>query len=130
MKNLIYSLVAFLLVGSTAFASTTTSDISVEHNRFVRSYGNSFIFVEQGIAEQDFNKGSVSHTAEQKDPWFVVDLGGVKDISTIKVFNRGDCCGDRLKDATVEIIDAGLHVVWTGKIEEAKDKSVSEFVGE
>lgn len=83
-----------------------------------------------GNAEQDFNKGSVSHTSEQKDPWFVIDLGGVKDISTIKVFNRGDCCGDRLKDATIEIIDAGLHVVWTGKVEEAKDKSVSEFVGE
>ena len=82
-----------------------------------------------GNTEQDFTKGSVSHTNEQKDPWFVVDLGGVKDISTVRLFNRGDCCGDRLKDAVVEIIDAGLNVVHTETIEEAADKSVAEFVG-
>lgn len=82
-----------------------------------------------GNTEQDFTKGSVSHTSEQKDPWFVVDLGGVKDISTIKLFNRGDCCGDRLNGAIVEIIDAGLNVVWSETISEAADKSVSEYVG-
>ena len=59
----------------------------------------------------------------------VVDLGGVKDISTIKLFNRGDCCGDRLKGATIEIIDDGLNSVWTETIAEASDKSVAEFVG-
>jgi hypothetical protein len=84
---------------------------------------------QDGNTEQDFNKGSVSHTNEEKDPWFVLDLGGVKDISTINVFNRGDCCGDRLKDATVEIIDDGLNVVWAEAISEASDKSVAEFIG-
>lgn len=82
-----------------------------------------------GNTDQDFNQGSVSHTNEQTDPWFVVDLGSEKEISTINVFNRGDCCGDRLKGATVEIIDAGLHPVWTETIAEAADKSVAEFVG-
>ena len=82
-----------------------------------------------GNTEQDFNKGSVSHTNEQKDPWFVVDLGGVKDISTIKLFNRGDCCGDRLTGAVIEIIDAGLNVIWSETISEAADKSVAEYVG-
>ena len=82
-----------------------------------------------GNTEQDFNKGSVSHTNEQTDPWFVVDLGEEKDISTIKVFNRGDCCGDRLVGATVEIVDAGLNSVWTETIAEAEDKSVWEYVG-
>lgn len=82
-----------------------------------------------GNAEQDFNEGSVSHTNEEKDPWFVVDLGGVKEISTIRLFNRGDCCGDRLEGATVEIIDAGLNSVWTETIAEAADKSVAEYIG-
>jgi hypothetical protein len=82
-----------------------------------------------GNTEQDFTMGSVSHTNEEKDPWFVVDLGGEKDISTINVFNRGDCCGDRLKGATVEIIDAGLNSAWIETIAEAADKSVTEFVG-
>ena len=80
-----------------------------------------------GNAEQDFNKGSVSHTNEQNNPWLVIDLGETKEIAIIKVFNRGDCCGDRLKDAIVEIIDAGLNVVATHKVAEAKDGSVTEF---
>ena len=80
-----------------------------------------------GNTEQDFTKGSVSHTAESKDPWFVVDLGGVKDISTIRVFNRGDCCGDRIKGAVVEVIDAGLNVVHSETLKE--EKSTYEFVG-
>ena len=82
-----------------------------------------------GNTAQDFSKGSVSHTKEEKNPWFVVDLGGEKEISTIKLFNRGDCCGDRLTGAKIEIIDAGLHTVWTETISEASDKSVSEFAG-
>ena len=80
-----------------------------------------------GNTEQDFTKGSVSHTAESKDPWFVVDLGGVKDISTIRVFNRGDCCGDRIKGAVVEVIDAGLSVVHSETLKE--EMSTYEFVG-
>lgn len=80
-----------------------------------------------GNVEQDFTKGSVSHTNEQKDPWFVVDLGGVKDISTIKVLNRGDCCADRINGAVVEVIDAGLNVVYSQTLKDAK--ATYEFVG-
>ena len=80
-----------------------------------------------GNAEKDFNKGSVTHTNESKNPWLVIDLGEPKEIAIIKVHNRGDCCGDRLKDAIVEVIDAGLNTVHTVKITDAKDGSVSEF---
>ena len=80
-----------------------------------------------GNTEKDFTKGSVSHTEEQKNPWFVIDLGEPKEIAIIKIHNRGDCCGDRLKDAIVEVLDAGLNVVATKKIAEAKDGSVAEF---
>lgn len=83
-----------------------------------------------GNTEQDFNKGSVSHTNEEEDPWLVVDLGEVKDISTIKLFNRGDCCGDRLNGFTIEVLDGGLNVVWSQTIDDATDKSVAEYVGE
>ena len=78
--------------------------------------------------DQDYSKGSVSHTNEEKNPWWLLDLGGVKDIAKIKVFNRGDCCGDRLQDANVAVIDASLTVIWEGKVTEAKDGSVTEFV--
>jgi hypothetical protein len=58
----------------------------------------------------------------------VLDLGDEKEIGQIKVFNRGDCCGDRLNEATVDVLGASLLVVWSEKIDEATDASVAEFV--
>lgn len=52
--------------------------------------------------------GSISHTSDT-DPstqaWWQVDLGAVEDISTIKIFNRTDCCSDRLSNFHVFISD-------------------------
>ncbi|NNK74411.1 MAG: hypothetical protein HKO94_14585, partial [Flavobacteriaceae bacterium] len=57
MKKLVYILAGLLLSGGTAFAATTTAD-NVNHiNRYNRGYGNSFIFVEQGIEFAVFPDG-------------------------------------------------------------------------
>ena len=74
--------------------------------------------------------GSVSHTNEETNPWWLVDLGSVQDIGKIVIHNRADCCGDRLKDAVVEVFDASLSIVFTGKIDAATDGSTKEFVAE
>ncbi|MCA9211680.1 MAG: discoidin domain-containing protein [Planctomycetales bacterium] len=81
-----------------------------------------------GNIDGDHGKGSVSHTAESTNPWWLVDLGEAKDIGKIVIHNRSDCCGDRLKDAIVEVFDASLTIVSTEKIADAKDGSVHEIV--
>ena len=81
-----------------------------------------------GNLEKVFSKGSVTHTNEQTNPWLVIDLGEEKEIAGLTLHNRGDCCGDRLADAIVEILDAGLNVVATHKVTDAKDGSIAEFV--
>jgi len=81
-----------------------------------------------GNVDGVFEKGSVSHTNEETNPWWLLDLGSTQDIGKLVIHNRADCCGDRLKDAVVEIFDQSLTVVWTGKIAEVKDASVTEFV--
>ena len=43
----------------------------------------------------------ITHTQYQHQPWWEVDLGRLADISTIKVFNRLDCCRDRLKNYNI-----------------------------
>lgn len=83
-----------------------------------------------GNADGVYEKGSVSHTNEETNPWWLLDLGSAQDIGKIVVHNRADCCGDRLKDATVEVFDVSLTVVWSGKIAEATDGSTKEFVAE
>ena len=81
-----------------------------------------------GNASQNYNDGSTSHTATEKDPWWQLDLNGVKEIGRIKVLNRGDCCGDRLADAVVEVLDEAQNVVWSDTIKDVKDGSVHVFV--
>ena len=45
-----------------------------------------------------FNRGSVSHTGRGSGAWWEVDLGEEAEITEVVLWNRTDCCGDRLSD--------------------------------
>ena len=49
-----------------------------------------------GNTDGNFFAGSVTHSASQQGAWWMVDLGGKYMIESVTVFNRTDCCGDRL----------------------------------
>ena len=51
-----------------------------------------------GNTDGNFWDGSVSHTNQDANAWWQVDLGASATVSTIMVWNRTDCCGDRLSD--------------------------------
>ncbi|WP_205303892.1 galactose-binding domain-containing protein, partial [Nonomuraea montanisoli] len=54
-----------------------------------------------GDTNGDFGSGSVTHTADnplEANPWWQVDLGSSQPVSTIKLWNRTDCCSSRLRD--------------------------------
>lgn len=80
-----------------------------------------------GNPDGDYSNDSVTHTEKETNPWWLVDLGEPKDIGRIVVHNRSDCCGERLEAARVEIFDGGLHVVWSGQVDNASDGSVTMF---
>ncbi len=44
-----------------------------------------------------WTNNSVTHTANEAQPWWQVDLGQVYAISQINLWNRTDCCSDRLQ---------------------------------
>ncbi len=77
-----------------------------------------------------YAEGSVSHTAEETNPWWLLDLGDTQDIGKLVIHNRTDCCADRLQDATVEIFDRSLAVVWSGKITDVSAGSSTELVAD
>ena len=58
-----------------------------------------------------YSGGSVSHTAQSPEsamnqPWWQVDLGAMKEIGAVNVWNRTDsCCVQRLSDFYVLIAD-------------------------
>lgn len=49
------------------------------------------------------NGNSVTHTAKQTNPWWRVDLGKIYNLKQINVYNRTDCCSDRLDGAIVYV---------------------------
>jgi len=59
-----------------------------------------------GNTDGNFNHGSVTHTQRDANAWLEVDLGKVEPIDSLKVWNRTDCCGSRLRDYWVFISEA------------------------
>ncbi len=50
-----------------------------------------------GISDGNLANGSVTHTAgTAANDWWQVDLGSVQDLSRVRIWNRSDCCAERL----------------------------------
>ena len=47
--------------------------------------------------------GSLSHTEAEAEAWWELDLGRVVDIDTIRLWNRNDCCSERLSNFHVMV---------------------------
>jgi hypothetical protein len=62
-----------------------------------------------GNTRQDWGGNSCTHTNTQQDPWWRVDLQHQRTVQTVKVWNRSDCCGDRLNHWEVRV---GNHGSW------------------
>jgi hypothetical protein len=56
-----------------------------------------------GNTDGDFSHGSVTHTRLDPNAWLEVDLGKIEQIDSVRIWNRTDCCGERLRDYHVFI---------------------------
>ncbi len=66
-----------------------------------------------GNTSGDFNKKSVTHTNNEKNPWWQVDLGSVQTIDRISLWNRsGPGMPARLNQCRVSILDDSKKTVW------------------
>jgi F5/8 type C domain/Right handed beta helix region len=53
----------------------------------------------------DGNTGNFADTKDENQPWWQVDLGADRTIDQLAVYNRADCCQDRLADYYVLVSD-------------------------
>jgi F5/8 type C domain len=60
-----------------------------------------------GNTDGDFTHGSVTHTDSEQSPWIQVDLESVQAIGQVVIWNRTDCCAERLHDFTVRVSNDG-----------------------
>jgi RHS repeat-associated protein len=64
-----------------------------------------------GNTDGNFADGSVSHTNLENQPWWQVDLGSSQQISSVKVWNRTDCCSSRTSNFNVIVSDQPITTV-------------------
>ena len=66
-----------------------------------------------GNIDGKFNVGSTTHTKNDNGAWWEVDLGHTAEIATVLVFNRVDCCGERLANFKVILYNFAHQTVDT-----------------
>ncbi len=69
-----------------------------------------------------YSQSSVTHTANEPNPWWQVDLGDDYTIGHIKVYGRTDeCCKARLSDYTVYVLNANGDTTFSQSISSFPD---------
>ena len=66
---------------------------------------------------------SCSCTKETRNGWWEVDLGSELPIDHILIYNRNDCCAERLDNVSVNVLDAARRKIRSEKIGDAPFKS-------
>ena len=83
------------------------------------NYGN------DGNTSGDFAKKTVTHTAQEDNPWWEVDLGSEQPIGKLVIWNRtGAGLAERLKVHRVEVLDANRKVIWKEESNKVFPKNV------
>jgi hypothetical protein len=60
-----------------------------------------------GNHRQDWGGGTCTHTANTQNAWWRVDLVDDAEVTSVKVWNRSDCCGNRLNGFQVRVGNSG-----------------------
>jgi len=77
-----------------------------------RLYDGDASLAVDGNTNGNFFEGSVTHSLEGDNcPWWQVDLCNSADVGLVRIYNRNDCCSDRLVNFQVEVLDSNENVV-------------------
>ncbi len=66
-----------------------------------------------GNTDGNFYNRSVTHTADKPNSWWQVRLPKPAIIEEIVIWNRSDCCGNRLSNFRVSVLDDSSVEVWS-----------------
>ncbi len=65
------------------------------------AYGGAAGYAADGNRDGVYTHRSVTHTRSETNPWWQMDLGAESTMTNIEVYNRTDCCSERLSNAKV-----------------------------
>ena len=90
VKALASMLVCFFIVAANLAIGRPTEQSST---RIKYGYTASSEMAVDGCDKTDFLERCCTHTLDEAQPWWGVDLEATYDVVMVKVVNRGDCCG-------------------------------------
>ncbi len=73
---------------------------------------------------------NIHFSGKHLDEFFLVDLQGKFDISSVEIFNRADCCEDRIIGAKVLLLDYYKYVLREAEITTKESKITLKFTNE
>jgi hypothetical protein len=79
-----------------------------------------------GKSNGEYEAGSVTHTNNEDDPWWEVDLGSVHELDKIEIWNRTGGLEGRLSGFVLKVLDAERKTVWENKFSRAPEPMVAE----
>jgi hypothetical protein len=92
-------------------AASANGGVATESSQLVGWNGGPANLANDGNTDGNYYDGSVAHTQNEANPWWTVQIKTSYDISSITIWNRTDCCSDRLSPFTVTLFEGG-SVVW------------------
>ncbi|HMQ50064.1 MAG TPA: discoidin domain-containing protein [Saprospiraceae bacterium] len=106
---------AIALLALFTFNTATAQNLALhKHAEQSSSYSHSMGLASNAVdgnTDGNWANGSVTHTTQETQPWWEVDLGSAYDLQQIRVWNRTDCCSERLDYVTVCLRDENYNVV-------------------
>jgi hypothetical protein len=92
-------------------------------------YGGPATFAVDGNTDGVYASKSTTHTNQENSPRWEVDLGASQTIERIAIWRRTDCCPERLRDFTLEILDADRQVIWSRDKQPTPEPSLTFDIG-
>lgn len=123
-----------LLLGSFLVHHQTQAQVNVALNKKATQSSNYIISGKgtpsnavDGNTDGNWQSNSVTHTISEgeNNPWWTVDLGEVYDIYKIRIWNRTDCCAERLDNFKILVKSLPAGEPWRGFISGTQRNSCS-----
>ncbi|XP_027143309.1 fucolectin isoform X1 [Larimichthys crocea] len=113
MMNLGVFLVLLLLGTCSAATCRRTQNVALrgkatQSDRYYDAFGAAYNAID-GNRDSNFHDGSCTHTRGKPNPWWRVDLLDSYIITNINIYNRGDCCQERINGLKIHIGNSLEH---------------------
>jgi hypothetical protein len=106
------TLLALAVLAAPAVSHAALDRVNLAQGKFSRQstvlFGADASRANDGNTNGSWAGGSVIHTDYQQNAYWEVDLGQVRQIGAVEIFNRTDCCNDRLGAYMVIVSDFSI----------------------